>query len=75
MKENTNESNNVKSMEENLKDVAKNVGKVFSSATDTAKSIVIKSKDSIVNAVDANGNGEIISRILLLLVCRLRVLR
>ncbi len=59
MKENTNESNNVKSMEENLKDVAKNVGKVFSSATDTAKSIVIKSKDSIVNAVDANGNGEI----------------
>ena len=59
MKENESESNNTKSLKENLNDTAINVGKTFSVATDKAKSVITKSKDSIVNVVDANGNGEI----------------
>ena len=59
MKKNTNNSDDTKSFKENLNDTAKNVGKTFSAATDKAKTVVAKSKDSIVNVVDANGNGEI----------------
>lgn len=59
MKKNTNESNNTKSPKENLNDTAKNIGKTFSAATDKAKSIIKKPKNSIVNVLDANGNGEI----------------
>ena len=59
MNKNTNNSNDTKSFKENFNDTAKNVGKTFSAATDKAKTVVAKSKDSIVNVVDANGNGEI----------------
>ena len=59
MKKNTNHSDDTKSFKENLNDTAKNVEKTFSAATDKAKTVVTKSKDSIVNVVDANGNGEI----------------
>ena len=59
MRKNTNESNITKSFKENLNSTAKNLGETFSVTTDKAKSVVTKSKDSIVNVVDANGNGEI----------------
>ena len=59
MKKHTHDSDDTKSFKENLNDTAKNVGKTFSAATDKAKTVVAKSKDSIVNVVDANGNGEI----------------
>ena len=70
MKKNTNHSDDTKSFKENLNDTAKNVEKTFSAATDKAKTVVTKSKDSIVNVVDANGNGESTLKILLLLVYR-----
>lgn len=62
MKKNENESNETKSFKENLNDTAKNVGRTFSAATDKAKTAVVKSKDSIVNVVDTNGNGEIFKK-------------
>lgn len=57
---NTNESNDTKASKKiNLNSVVKNAGTTLSNATDKAKNVVTKSKDSIVSAIDANGNGEI----------------
>nr|WP_305137064.1 hypothetical protein [uncultured Schaedlerella sp.] len=57
---NTNESNDAKASKKiNLNSVVKNAGTTLSNATDKAKNVVTKSKDSIVSAIDANGNGEI----------------
>lgn len=57
---NTNESNDTKASKKiNLNSVVKNAGTTLSNATDKAKNVVTKSKDSIVSTIDANGNGEI----------------
>lgn len=57
---NTNESNDTKASKKiNLNSVVKNAGTTLSNATDKAKNVVTKSKDSIVSAIAANGNGEI----------------
>lgn len=59
MKKNRNESNDTKPFKETFHDTAKNIRETFSATTDKAKTAVVKSKDSVINVVDANGNGEI----------------
>ncbi len=57
--QNENELNDEKSFKETLNKTAKNVEKAVQVATNKSKTVVARSKDSIVNVVDANGNGEI----------------
>lgn len=57
--ENTYESSYNEANKTNSKSIAKNASAAFSSATDKSKNVVTKTKNSIVNVVDVNGNGEI----------------
>ena len=46
-------------IKEDLNQAVKNAGTAFSSTTQKAKTVLTKSKDSILKTIDTNGNGEI----------------
>ena len=41
------------------KKVSETLGKIAGETSTKAKSVFVKSKESVINAIDANGNGEI----------------
>lgn len=59
MSEKEKEIKNNKNMKESFRKIVNNAGSVASHAADKTKEIVVKSKDTIINSVDVNGNGEI----------------
>lgn len=59
MKEDTSKSKSSRNIKETFSSLVKGAGTAASNVADKAKGLVVKSKDSVVHAVDANGNGEI----------------
>ena len=59
MSDETNESRNSRNIKETFSNIVNEAGNIASNVADKTKGIVVKSKDSVVNAVDANGNGEL----------------
>lgn len=59
MKNEAEKSNNGKKAGETLVGLANNVGKIVTDFSDKSKDIAVKTQESIVNAIDKNGNGEI----------------
>lgn len=58
----SNETNDLKerrNIKETFSNIVNGAENTASNVADKTKGIVIKSKDSVINAVDANGNGEI----------------
>lgn len=57
MSDETNESRSSRNIKETFNNIVNEAGNVASNVTDKTKGIVVKSKDSVINVVDANGNG------------------
>lgn len=59
MKDDKNQLKSNKNMKETFNSIVKGAGTAVSNVADKTKGVVVKSKDSVINAVDVNGNGEI----------------
>ena len=59
MNDETNDLKGSRNMKQTFSNIVNGAGNAASNVADKAKGIVVKSKDSVINAVDANGNGEI----------------
>lgn len=59
MKDDKNQLKSTKNMKETFNSIVKGAGTAVSNVADKTKGVVVKSKDSVINAVDVNGNGEI----------------
>lgn len=59
MEKDTDLSGNRKKINDTMDHITAGVGKIACDISSKANGIVIKSKDSVINAIDANGNGQI----------------
>lgn len=59
MSDETNDLKESRNIKETFSNIVNGAGTTASNVADKAKGIVVKSKDSVISAVDANGNGEI----------------
>ncbi len=59
MSDETNDLKENRKIKETFSNIVNGAGTTASNVADKAKGIVVKSKDSVISAVDANGNGEI----------------
>lgn len=59
MNDENNQSKSSKNIKQTFNSIVKGVGTTSSNVAAKTKGIIVKSKDSVVHAVDANGNGEI----------------